>query len=316
MNTQVIEKPELVQVSLGRLRRDNGTIPASDTERVQRIVQRACAPVEKVANADLRMGYEVRNSLTGQRISEVSKEYTLVDNKRLIMPFMEHFGAGSLREIRTYGGGKFLYVTFDTGRAFDMGQGDIIRERIAITNSYDKTRAFSFALSAWRKICANGLHGWSSLGVDFHKIHVGDIPVENMIDAVLSRYHENAFQLWRDFANTPMTLEEQVALSQNFKAYEEEVAQGSVRGVLTNADINKDIRNRTNHFLSQAESVDNVRNAWGLFNQMNRAIGRTVDGNSQINKRILGNKNAERYIESRIKGVTSGDAGAQQGEGV
>ena len=154
MNT-ITEQPERVQVSLGRLRRENGTILANDTDRVQRTIQRACAPVEKVANPALRMGYEVRNTLTGQRISEVSKDYTLIDNKRLLMPFVEHFGAGSLREIRTYGSGKFLYVTFDTGRTFEMGQGDTIRERLAITNSYDKTRAFSFALAAWRLVCSN-----------------------------------------------------------------------------------------------------------------------------------------------------------------
>lgn len=298
----MVEQQERIQVSLGRLRRENGTILASDTERVHRIIQRACVPVEKVANTALRMGYEVRNALTGQRISEVSEGYTLIDNKRLLMPFVEHFGAGSLREIRTYGSGKFLYVTFDTGRTFEMGQGDTIRERLAIMNSYNKTRAFSFALSAWRKICANGLHGWSSLGVDFHKIHVGDIPVESMIEGVLNRYHENAFDLWRNFVDTPMTLEEQVALANDFHAYAEEEAKGNVRGVLTNADVNKNIRSSTHHFLVQPESVDNVRNAWGLFNQMNRAITRNVNGNSEINKRILGNRNAERYIETALKG--------------
>ena len=136
--------------------------------------------------------------------------------------------------------------------------------------------------------------------MDFHKIHVGDIPVESMIEGVLARYHQNAFNLWRNFANTPMTLEEQVALANDFKAYEEDAASGHVYGVLTNVDINKRIRSSTNHFLVQPESVNNVRNAWGLFNQMNRAITRAVSGNSEINKRILGNRNAERYINDRL----------------
>ena len=109
-----------------------------------------------------------------------------------------------------------------------------------------------------------------------------------------------------------MTLEEQVAMANGFKAYEEEVVQGKVRGVLTNADINKDIQNRTAHFLMQPESVDNVRNAWGLFNQANRAIGRTVNGRSEINKRVLGNKNAEQYIARELGSRLASQSGKNQ----
>lgn len=302
MNTATMERPATVQVSLGR---KVGYLRSEDTDRINRLVERVCPPVEKVANPELRMGYEIRNGLTGQRISEVSKQYTLIDNKRLLMPFLNHFGIGSMRELRTYGGGKYLYVSFDTGRQFDMGRGDFIKERLIIKNSYDKTRAFSFMLGAYRMVCSNGLYAFDSVGLDCNKIHVGDIPVEQLIDGVLNRYSENTFQLWRNFADTPMSLEEQLALSAGFKAYLEEEKAGTLKSVLTNEAVNKQVNERTNYYLNFPESVDNQRTAWGLYNQMNRAITKVVNGNSEINKRMLGNKNAERYIHERTSGSVS-----------
>lgn len=182
-------------------------------------------------------------------------------------------------------------------REFDFGSGDIIKERLIVQNSYDKTRAFSFMLGAWRMVCSNGLYGWSSVGASYHKIHVGDIPVEGLIEGVLSRYHENAFDLWRDFAMTPMTLEEELALAHEFKAFEEEgVEKGYLYG---NRETNNRIISFTEQVLKGPESVNNARSAWGLFNQLNFAVSKVVDGNSQVNKRILGTKNAERFVAER-----------------
>src|SRR3990167_3553863 len=144
MTPVAVDQGQKIEVSLGR---KSGFLYTHQADRVQKIIERVCPPIEKVENKALRMGYETRNALTGQRISEVSEQYTIVDNKRLLMPFIEHFGIEAMRELRTYGHGKYLHVSFDTGRQFDMGQGDVINERLVVTNSYDKTRAFSFMLA-------------------------------------------------------------------------------------------------------------------------------------------------------------------------
>lgn len=65
-------------------------------------------------------------------------------------------------------------------------------------------------------------------------------------------------------------------------------------------NINKDIRYTARRKVSQDETVNNQRNGWGLFNQLNYAIGRNVSGTSQIQKRITANKRAENYLAETL----------------
>lgn len=271
-------------------------------ERKQRAIEGACFPVEKVS---LEAGtFGIMNRQTGRIISEVSKRYTLVPNEKIFRPFVDKFGIDSLKIFLTYGGSKYYYAAFNTGRQFNLGTPeapDLIDERLIVQNSYNKTKAFSFMFGAFRFVCSNGLYSGQAI-VAYKKIHVGEIPVDEMVKTVLDSYQSNNFDLWRRFKNTPLSKDQEIALLNTFEPYEvkKEEANSFYHDFNSNKQINNRIKDRAVALIEKPESVDNQRNAWGLYNQINRAIGATVDSRSQVNKVILGNKNAENYITGKL----------------
>lgn len=271
-------------------------------ERKQRAIDAACFPVEKV-----RLGGEtfgIMNSRTGRIISEVSNRYTLVPNEKVFRPFVEKFGVDNLKVFWTYGGKKYYYAAFNTGRQFEFGipgASDLIDERLIVQNSYNKTKAFSFMFGAFRHVCTNGLYSGQAV-IAYKKIHVGEIPVDEMVKAVFDHYQSNNFDLWRKFLNTPLSRDQEVGLINSFEPFEvkKEDANSAYFDYNSNKQINNRIKDRAVFLIDKPESVDNQRNAWGLYNQINRAIAAEVYGSSQVSKLILGNKNAEGYLSGKL----------------
>ncbi len=271
-------------------------------DRRQRAIDGACFGVDKVSLEGGKFGIVSRQ--TGRVISHVSQRYTLVPNEKVFRPFVERFGIESLKVFYSYGGGKHYYAAFNTGRQFNLGTAenpDLIDERLIVQNSYNKTKAFSFMFGAFRYVCSNGLYSGRAV-IAYKKIHVGEIPVDDMVKAVFDHYQENNFDLWRKLKEAPLSKDEQIALVNNFQAYEvkKDQANSFYHDWNTNKQINNRIQNLAVRLIERPESVDNQRNAWGFYNQINRALAGVVDGKSQINKIILGNKNAENYISERL----------------
>lgn len=272
-------------------------------DRVQRALDQACYPVHKVEADNGK--YHLINGQTGGFISQVSQRYELVPNDKVFRPFVEKFGLANVKRFYQYGNGKFTYAEFETGRTFNLGvaagEADIIRERLVVQNSYDKTRAFSFMLGAFRLVCTNGLYSGQAL-IAFRKKHVGEIPIDEMVSNALTSYHSNSFELWGRLKDVSLTRDQQIALVNNFQAFEvkKEDANSFYFDHNTNKQINNRIQSLTVRLIERPESIDNQRNAWGLYNQINRAIANVIDGRSQINKVILGNKNAEMYLGEKL----------------
>lgn len=262
----------------------------------------ACHPVRKVEAENGK--YHLIDGQTGGYISTVSKRYELVPNEKVFKPFVEQFGLENLKRFFQYGNGKFTYAEFNTGRKFNLGTEeapDMIDERLLVQNSYDKTKAFSFMYGAFRYVCSNGLYSGQAI-IAFRQKHVGDIPVDRMVRTVFDNYQANNFDLWRKLRNASLSKDEQIALVNGFQAYEvkKEEANSFYHDWNTNKQINNRIQNLTARLIERPESTDNQRNAWGLYNQMNRAIANVIDGRSQINKVILGNRNAETYLGQKL----------------
>ena len=150
---------------------------------------------------------------------------------------------------------------------------------------------------AFRFVCSNGLYFGQAV-IAFRKKHVGDIPVDGMVKTVFDNYQSNNFDLWRKLKNASLSKDEQIALLNGFQAYE--VKNTEANSVYydwnTNKQVNNRIQNIATRLIEKDESIDNQRNAWGLYNQINRAIANVIDNKTQINKIILGNKNAETYL--------------------
>jgi len=273
-------------------------------EQKRQAVERTFFPVEKIENTG-QDDCSIVNSNSGRVISNVSKRYTLIPNRRLVEPIGNKLGWDKLTGLHVWG--KNYQYTFNTGREIEISENDRVKERLLIGNSYDKTKSFSFMFGAFRMVCSNGMFTGQAI-VAYKKIHVGYIPVDEIVNKVLDSYQSNQFDLWRDFAKHPMTEKEELELVANFKAYKEpeEDKHKEYRGTYyENKDsiyLNRRIRERASEYVAKPESLDNHRSAWGLYNQINRSIARNYDlqGNSNYTKRVNGNLSAEKYIQEAI----------------
>ena len=239
------------------------------------------------------------NQETGRQISQVSERYTLVKNRELVQPIVEHFGANALTSLRIFG--KSYAYTFETGRNFNFGDGDDVKERLVVVNSYDKSKSFRFMFGAFRMVCSNGLYTGHAV-INYRKIHIGNIPVQDITLGVIDNYQNNSFANWYEMKKVSMTLEAQVNFIKNLKLFdvdETEQAQRQSWNPLPAVVNNRSIERFATRFLSADSSADNQRNAWGLFNQVNRAIAYTLPGGN-VQGRITANLRAEEAIMTEL----------------
>jgi hypothetical protein len=254
-------------------------------------MEKALAPVRKVK---LTSGSEGAGhyllDCEDKEICKVSDRYELVQNRDIFMPLLEKFGKDSVDEVLHRG--KSFNFKIRTGRTFDIGTGDKIAEQIVGQNSYDKTRSYKFMFGAFRFICSNGMFvGHAQIA--FRKIHVGDIPVEQMVKEVLANYEKNNFETWNKMRKIKVPLKSSLDFIKRHNAFEVEEKKGGAEITKSsNEFLNTEIRRRAVELVSGEETVNNPRNVWGLFNQLNQAISRSVRARD-INKVILGNKNFE-----------------------
>ena len=253
-----------------------------------------------VAAVDLPDGRFIRNELTGSILSKVSDRYTVVQNKDLITPFVETLGVDKFDSVRTYNGRRSFMFQFVTGREVDLGGGDILKERIIIRNSYDKTRSFSFMSGALRMVCTNGLYVGVGSVLAFKKIHVGEIPTNEIVHEALTRFSRNDFSFWRRLKEIPLTVEQERDLLVNWTPYAVEEKEGVVADPYKgNLWVNSKVKQYAHRIIGEPETLDNQRNAWGLFNQMNQAIERVLP-NGAVDKKINGNERAEEFLKTML----------------
>lgn len=263
------------------------------TDRKLRALEATFFPVEKRRGQD---GVELINTNTGARLSGVSERYELVSNRELVRPFVEKYGAESLAHLQVFNGGRSFLYKFETGRQFEIASGDLVKEQLVVQNSYDKTKSFSFMFGAFRFVCANGLY-YGQAEATFKQKHLGAIPVQQLLESTLKSAGDNDFGTWARLAKTPLALPEQLETLSKFSAYEVDETLPKYTG---NAQTNLRVNRVAAYLLNQTESVDNSRTAWGLYNQINRAIAQVTE-KSAVSKRILGNKNAEAFIIDTVK---------------
>jgi hypothetical protein len=249
-------------------------------------------PVKKI-----RRGKNKYSIIDGDNnpLSEVSKRYTIVQNRDIFKPFVDTFGADNIKSFYAYGNRKYYHMAIDTGRTFNLGtevSPDMIKERIVIQNSYNKTRSFCIMMGAFRWVCTNGLYSGKA-DVTYKKIHVGRIPIKSIVNKALKVYNKNNFETWQQMADKKLSLDQQMEALNLFKCFDE---HKNGKDIWRNKQLNRRINRRAEYLLRLPESIDNARNAWGLYNQINASIYKAVSGRSQINKRITANNKAEQHI--------------------
>ena len=269
-------------------------------ERKQRALETSFYDVRVVEHEDHNLIVDDREHSRGRIISKVSKGYELVRNEDVIKPFVDRFGIENLVSMRSQG--DSITYEIKTGRTLEIVPGDAVEEKLVIQNSYNKTRSFAFMFGAFRFVCCNGLYTGQAF-ITFKQKHFGTIPIQQIVDGGLQSYDENNFDLWREFATKELTHNEQVELVHDFRAFKAKEEQDiyevpSYQLKASNKDnyyINKAATRR----IEMATSVDNQRNAWGLYNQLNWAINSALP-KGDVNKRITANKRVEDYLQDKL----------------
>jgi hypothetical protein len=251
-----------------------------------------------------KLGNSIVDLRTHKEIASVSDKYTLVKNKDLISPIIEVLGIDSLESINMQGSYNWVY-TFNTGRQFEIVPGDIINERLIVQNSYDKSRSFAFMLGAFRFVCTNGLYTGTA-HLNYKSIHVGDIPVDDLVSNALNSYECNQFSHWSRLADIELDLDQELDILNGFRAFE--VKNSDYASNQTsywaldkrNDKLNYQINRRASQLVKRDESIDNHRSIWGLYNALNAGINYAIS-DRQINTKILANKRAEAYCLSLLE---------------
>lgn len=280
-------------------------------------LERVTAPVSDERDAD---GQRVLVDIAGNTVNRVSDSYTLVQNRDIIKPIVDAFGVDKVKRVVTYGRNKYTHVALETGREFAFeynGERDVIKERLIIENSYNKSRSFRFMFGAFRMVCSNGMYqGQATFAI--RRIHTGKIDVAGIVRETLGQWEKNSFDLWRDFQATPMTTEEELGLVASFKPFDEGRPD---RDALTGACVqcgapsacncgnwhaqraNRAIRRSAENAIAGPESLNNQRNAWGLLNGLNRAIAVNLGTPSALPRLIAANVEAENAIARAVLGA-------------
>jgi hypothetical protein len=269
--------------------------PQQRTARIEQALERSYFPVEKIQTGSDK--YAIIRKDTGQKLSDVSKRYTLVRNYEVFNPFIQHFGADKVKKFYGYGNSKYYYLELDTGRSFNFGtdtEPDEVNERLIIQNSYNKTRSFSFMLGAFRWVCSNGLYTGEAI-VSYKKIHTGYIPTTELVYKALCRYTDNSFDTWKQLKEKPLTLDEELEIVEGFEAKELKEETKKDRW-----NINNQIKYTARRRIERETSIDNQRNGWGLLNGVNWSIARNLYGSSKTSERITANKRLENYLVEKV----------------
>lgn len=251
-----------------------------------RKVQDTFFNVVKRLNDDKKT-YSIYNADTGDLITrKVSERYALIPNKDVIQPLIDYFGAENVSVNVTK---KHIYVyTINTGRKFEIAPNDFVTEKIVIGKSYNKGMRFVVMFGAFRDVCANGLFSGEAF-INYRKCHVGKIPVAELVDQIISGYQENNFEKWRAFAQISLTLDQELELIDTFAALSGDSAETRLH--------NNVIKGVAKLKVKDVESIDNSRNAWGLFNALNWAINvRLLDMQNKINANIKAEHLVSRLI--------------------
>jgi len=260
-------------------------------ERYQRILESSYFPVTKVRD-DNRLGFALVDD-NGRKLAEVSERYELVNNKRLIQPIVDRLGIDKLVSYRRQGNN--FYYLFDTGKEIDFGgngESDILKHRILIRNSYDKTRSYNFINGAFRQVCSNGLVTLQC-GFRYKKKHVGEIPVEDHVQKILASLDGVDFSFWRQLKEVKLDQSDKTILIGMFNAFDTQ------KEYSRSDELNRRIQYNAQYQNEREVNTNSQLNAWGLLNNINWGISRSI-GNSNTQAVISANLKLEEYLKQVV----------------
>ncbi len=215
----------------------------------------------------------------GRTVSIVSNKYKLINNSELVQPFIDRFGFDNLLTAQQKGNEQY-YFTFNTGKDININ-GEVLKQRIIIANSYDKSRSFVFMAGAFRHYCSNGLYTGNAFEAVKRK-HIGEIDVKGIIDSVLTSYDSVDYSLWEKMALRGISESEECNFLNLFDIvpYEKDCSQNYYK--------NRYVKSHVMRYNSYYNRKKETNTLWGLYNKINWSIAREFNDTlrqSTLNKR-------------------------------
>ena len=129
----------------------------------------ARAPMYAVLNGqNIKSDTEALINPSGEIIGQVSKRYRVVSNDEVANVFeeaLEGIQVLSLRDHMNHNGSSWKReIVLDNDEYSWMVNGqDECKMKLEIFNSYNGKMSVGFRVSGWRKVCSNGMFGWSHI---------------------------------------------------------------------------------------------------------------------------------------------------------
>ena len=155
-------------------------------------------PVEKIPNPELEHGVELPSGLqyavqvtkpdgVKRIVNYCSEIYHLVPNDTVIPLFLDtiskYYKVETQVKINQWSRFFVDFILKDKGT--NIGKGDPIFPKIRVINSYDGSIKYQYMNQFWRKICANGMMGWTGGNTHLKMMHTPAIGEEVSFEGVM-----------------------------------------------------------------------------------------------------------------------------------
>jgi hypothetical protein len=152
------------------------------------------------------------STAAGDRIvNYCSEDYFLVKNEEILPPLITELRKFYKVDMkyRVYNHARFYIDLIIKDKELSMGSMDKIYGKIITVNSYDGSKRYHFEMGFWRKVCANGLMGftgWDSVS-HLHTPGITSITDFSAVMAMTAKFLEEAdehFERFRELASQPV----------------------------------------------------------------------------------------------------------------
>lgn len=228
---------------------------------------------------------------TNKIISTVTEKYTLVPHGKVISNIEEALqDTKYTREVFLTHDGARMFAEYDLlGYDTEITDGDVVRMRLIVKNSYDASHAVSIILEGLRLVCLNGLMGFSSL-FSYTRKHVGDFLIGNQIGDIGNNirrastiYNDSLIPFWKDMNGKTLNQERGI-----------DIINDTIKAEIIPAKFKDDIQ-------SQWETKVKEYNMWMLYNCYTFTLTHTVKQISYENYINLNRKISHFFRENYAK---------------
>jgi len=142
----------------------------------------------------------------------VSPEYKIVTHKEALdksISVVEQLEDLKLQKIITTKGGSRMFATFESQKEYIIDNGDNLKLRLTLTNSYDGALKYGFIIGAYRLVCKNGLRTGKDIFAVRQK-HTSGLNINAIMNSArkaVRYFNENTIPTWTSMNRTTVNVD-------------------------------------------------------------------------------------------------------------